>query len=154
MQTIEVSRSGRIPAPIDHVWAVVSDASRVPDWFSFADRTEVRSGSGPGELRTQHGRWGRRRSEIDQEIVEYEPPRLLVWKHTAERLDGKPTSSYATSSVFRIELAAVGEETDVRLCTVQLPRHAFAALLMRAMSRREFGRRMEESLARLTGAVD
>ncbi|PPK68939.1 SRPBCC family protein [Actinokineospora auranticolor] len=152
---VEVQRSGRVPAPIERVWAVVSDAARAPDWFSFADRTEVRSGSGLGEQRTQHGRWGAKRSEIDQEVVEYDPPRVIAWKHTAERLNGKPAPSYAASAVFRIELEPDGPDaTVVRLRTLQQPRSAATGFVMRWAGARELARRMEESLTRLLGAVD
>src|SRR5262245_11153383 len=108
---IEVMREGRVPAPAEAVWAIVSDAGRAPDWFDFSDRTEVLSGDGLGQKRTQHGHWGRRKSEVDQEITAWEPPSLLAWKHVAERLDGKPAPKFAASTEFRIELTADGDAT-------------------------------------------
>lgn len=151
---IEIERSGRVPAPIARVWAVVSEADRAPDWFSFAERTDVLSGRGVGQRRRQHGRWGHKRSEIDQEVVEFREPEVIAWKHTAERLDGKPAPKYTRSAVFRIELTADGDETVVRLRTQQLPVDGLRALAMRLFGPRDITRRMEESLTRLRGAVD
>jgi hypothetical protein len=37
-------------------------------WFAFADRMELIEGSGIGRRQRLHGHWGRKRSEIDQEI--------------------------------------------------------------------------------------
>ncbi len=142
-----------MPAAIGQVWAVVSDPDRAADWFSFAERTDVIAGEGKGQLRRQHGRWGNRRSEIDQEVVEFEPPAVIAWKHTDERLDGQPAPTFAVSTVFRIELVADGERTTVTLRTVQRPASPVKGLLMRAAATREVKRRMAESLARLARAV-
>ncbi|MBM7772367.1 uncharacterized protein YndB with AHSA1/START domain [Actinokineospora baliensis] len=150
---VEVVRSAQVPAPIDQVWAVVSDPERAPDWFSFADRTEVLSGEGVGQRRRQFGRWGRFRSEIDQEVTAFEPPTLIAWKHTKERIDGRDSPTYAKSTRFRIELAADGEHTTVSLRTVQEPTNLVRGVLMRLVGTKEIKRRMDESLARLARAV-
>ncbi|WP_436494635.1 SRPBCC family protein [Actinokineospora sp. HUAS TT18] len=151
---IEIERVGRVDAPVADVWKVVSDARRAPDWFSFADRTDVVSGSGLGERRTQHGRWGGKRSEIDQEVIEFVPDKVIAWKHTAERLDGKPAPVFSSSSVFRIELEAHDGHTVVRLRTQQLPRDGLRKIAMKLFGTRDITRRMEDSLHRLPGAVD
>ncbi|MFC7613373.1 SRPBCC family protein [Actinokineospora soli] len=151
---IELVRSADVPAPPDRVWAVVADPRRAPDWFSFAERTEVLSGSGVGELRRQHGRWGARRSEIDQEVIAYAPGELIAWKHVAERLDGKPAPVFSSSSVFRIELAPVDGGTRVTLRVQQEPASFLRGLAMRLMGARHITERLEESLVRLPGAVD
>ncbi|MGW5053419.1 SRPBCC family protein [Actinokineospora sp. NPDC004072] len=150
---IEVVRSAEVPAPPMRVWAVVADARRAPDWFSFADRTEVLSGSGKGERRRQHGRWGGQRAEIDQEVVEFAPGELIAWKHLAERVEGKAPPKWAASAVFRIELAPAGEGTLVTLRLVQEPVSFWHGLAMR-FGTRPITTRMEESLTRLAGAVD
>src|SRR5262249_28044856 len=112
---IEIVREARVGAPAEKVWALVSDAGRAQEWFAFAERVEVRSGEGVGQLRTQHGRWGSKESEVDQEITAFEPNRLLAWKHLAERLDGKPAPKFAASTEFSIELEPDGDATTVRL---------------------------------------
>lgn len=150
---IELARSAEVPAPPDRVWAVVSDARRAPDWFSFAERTDVVSGSGLGERRRQHGRWGARHSEIDQEVIAFEPEALIAWKHVEERVGGKPAPRYAATAVFRVELAPRGDATLVTLRLRQEPASFWHGLAMR-FSTRPVITRLEESLVRLRGAVD
>ncbi|GAA2994070.1 SRPBCC family protein [Actinokineospora diospyrosa] len=150
---VEVLRSAQVPASIDRVWDIVSDAERAPDWFSFAERTEVLAGEGLGQRRRQFGRWGRFRSEIDQRVVAFEPPRVIAWEHTKERIDGKDSPTYAKATRFQIELAADGEHTTVRLRTVQEPDNLVRGVLMRLVGTKEIKRRMDESLARLARAV-
>ena len=150
---IEVVRSAEFAAPPERVWVVVADARRAPDWFSLAERTEVVSGSGVGERRRQFAVWGGKRAEIDQEVVAFEPARLIAWKHTAERVDGHPVAKYASSSVFRVELAPAGESTVVTLRLAQEPVSFLHGVMMR-FSTRQTAKRMEESLVRLSGAID
>lgn len=150
---IELVRSAVIPAPASAVWEVVADARRAPDWFSFAERTEVLSGSGLGERRRQHGRWGTRRSEIDQEVTAFSPEALIAWTHLAERLDGKPAPRFAARSEFHIELTPTDDSTQVTLRLRQEPASWLRGLAMR-LGNRHITSRMTESLARLPGAVD
>ena len=149
MRAIEVAREAEVPVAAEQVWAVVSDASRAGDWFDFADRTEVTDGEGKGQRRTQYGHWGRRQSEVDQEITEYEPGRLLAWQHVAERIDGKPAPKFATRTEFRIELDGGGDRTTVRLRSLQTPGGPFKGWLMRRMGTKDIERNMDRSLARL-----
>ncbi|SDJ29119.1 Uncharacterized conserved protein YndB, AHSA1/START domain [Actinokineospora alba] len=150
---IEIERSARIPASPSDVWTVVSDARRAPDWFSFAVRTDVLSGSGRGEKRLQHGRWRTKTSEIEQEVIEFVPDKLIAWKHTAERVDGKPAPVYVSSAVFRIELEADGDGTVVRLRALLEPVDGLRKLALKLFGSRDITGRMEESLHRLPGAV-
>jgi uncharacterized protein YndB with AHSA1/START domain len=146
---IEIVRESRVEAPVDQVWAVVSDADRAPDWFTFAERVEVRSGTGVGQLRTQHGRWGSKHAEVDQEITGFEPNRLLAWRHVEERLDGKPAPKFAASTEFSIELEPDGGATTVRLRSRQEPASAVKGLVMKLFGTKDVARGMERSLDRL-----
>jgi len=146
---IEIVRESRVGAPVANVWALVSDAGRAPEWFTFAERVEVRSGEGVGQLRTQHGRWGSKHAEIDQEITGFEPERLLAWRHVAERLDGKPAPRFAASTEFRIELEPDGEATKVRLRSRQEPAGAVKGLVMKLFGTKDVARHLERSLERL-----
>ncbi|MGH3861778.1 SRPBCC family protein [Actinokineospora sp.] len=150
---IEIERSGHVLASPADVWTVVSDARRAPDWFSFAERTDVLSGSGRGEKRLQHGRWRTKTSEIEQEVIEFVPDKLIAWKHTAERVDGKPAPVYASSVVFRIELEADGDGTTIRLRLLREPADGLKKIAMKLFGSRDITGRMEESLHRLPGAV-
>ena len=145
-------REAEVPAAPDQVWAVVSDAGRAGDWFDFADRTEVRSGDGVGQLRTQYGHWGHRRSEVDQEVTEYEPGRVLAWKHVAERIDGRPAPKFAARTEFRIELDG-GDTTTVRLRSIQTPAGPVKGWLMRRIGTKDIERNMNRSLERLNGLL-
>jgi len=146
---IEVMRAARVDAPIDTVWAVVSDAGRAADWFEFSERTKVLEGEGVGQRRTQYGTWDRKRSEVDQEITEFEPGRLLAWQHVAERLDGKPAPKFAVRTEFRIELTADGDATTVRLRSIQEPGGALKGWLMKRFGTKEVARNLDRSLERL-----
>ena len=150
---IEVTRETRVPAGVDKVWAVVSDPARAPEWFEFSDRTEVLSGEGVGQQRTQHVHWGRRKSEVDQEITAWEPGRLLAWRHLAERLDGKPAPKFAASTEFRIELDGDGEATTVRLRSLQEPAGAVKGWVMKRLGTKDVARNLERSLAKLEGLL-
>jgi uncharacterized protein YndB with AHSA1/START domain len=153
VSAIEVMREAEIPAGAEQVWTVVSDAARAADWFDFADRTEVVSGEGKGQLRTQYGHWGHRRSEVDQEVTEYEPGKVLAWRHVAERIDGRPAPKFAARTEFRIELDAGDETTTVRLRSIQTPGGPLKGWLMRRIGTKDIERNMNRSLERLNGLL-
>ena len=150
---IEIVREARVDAPVEQVWSAVSDPDRLAGWFAFAERIEVRSGEGVGQLRTQHGRWGSRRAEVDQEITAVEPNRLLAWRHVAERLNGKPAPKFAASTEFRIELESHGEATTVRLRSRQEPAGPVKGWVMKAFGTKEVARNLDTSLASLSEAL-
>jgi uncharacterized protein YndB with AHSA1/START domain len=150
---IEVMREARVPVAPAAVWLIVADPDRAPEWFDFSDRTEVLSGVGVGQKRTQHGHWGRKKSEVDQEIIAWEPPKLLAWKHTAERLDGKPAPKFAASTEFRIELSDDDGATIVRLRSLQEPAGAIKGWIMKRMGVKDVERALDRSLEQLTKLV-
>jgi uncharacterized protein YndB with AHSA1/START domain len=147
---IEVFRERRVDAEPEAVWAVVSAPERAPEWFAFAERVEVLDGDGLGQRQRQHGRWGRRRAEIDREVTEYDAPRRYGWRHVAERLDGRPAPVFARSTRFRISLEpSSAGGTLVRLHSAQEPASAMKGLVMRAFGARDIAGSMERSLDRL-----
>jgi uncharacterized protein YndB with AHSA1/START domain len=150
---IEIIREASVGAAPETVWELVSSPARAAEWFTFADRVEVLSGAGAGQRRRQYGHWGRRRSEIDQEIIAWDPPRLLAWRHIAERLDGKPAPRFAASTEFQIQLAPAGQGTTVRLRSRQEPAGVLRALVMRLFGTRGVACQMERSLDRLAAAA-
>jgi uncharacterized protein YndB with AHSA1/START domain len=147
---VEVSAERTISAPPDAIWPLLDDPGRLGEWFAFADRGEVLQGDGVGRRQRMHGHWGRKRSEIDQVVVEHDPPRRLAWRHEAERLDGKPAPRFAASTTFTMTLEPAGAAASrVRLHSAQEPASALRGLVIRAFGRREIAQKLEESLDRL-----
>lgn len=164
---IEVMREARVPAGVDEAWGIVSPVSdwlaplapaRAHEWFAFSERTEVLDGEGVGQTRTQHGHWGSKKSEVDQEIIAWEPGKLLAWNHLAERLGGKPAPKFAASTEFRIELSGDDEATTVRLRSLQQPAGALKGWLMlcqcgNSLGTKDIERSLDRSLERLATLV-
>ena len=147
---IEVIREREIPAAPDDLWPLVSDPARLAEWFEFADDAEViEGGPGVGQRRRMHGSWGKKKSEIDQVIVAWQPPRRLAWEHEAERLDGKPAPRFAAETLFSIDLEPSGDGTRVRLTSRQLPASKPRGLVIRLFGKREIGGKLNTSLDRL-----
>ena len=146
---IEVTAERVLAAPPERVWPLVADPGELPRWFGFAERVEVLEGEGVGQRRRQHGHWGKKASEVDQELTAFEPPRRLAWRHLAERLDGKPAPRFAASTDFSIELAPDGGGTRVRLRSAQEPAGPLRGLVMRAFGRRELEGTLRGSLDEL-----
>lgn len=147
---IEIVRQGHVSDKVEDVWAKVSNPERANEWFAFAERVEVRHGEGLGQLRTQHGRWGGKPAEVDQEVIAFEPPTLLAWRHVQERLNGKPAPKFAASTEFRIELQPDEDGTTVTLRSLQEPAGPIKGWLMKAFGTKDVARAMEQSLERLS----
>jgi uncharacterized protein YndB with AHSA1/START domain len=147
---IEVHEQGTVAASPEALWPLVSDAERLAEWFTFAERVEVLEGEdGAGQRRRQHGHWGRGESEVDQRITTWDPPRALAWTHEAERLNGKPAPRFAAATDFTIELVPEGERTRVRLRSAQQPAGPLRGAVIRAFGRREVAQALDRSLDRL-----
>jgi uncharacterized protein YndB with AHSA1/START domain len=150
---LTVAREARFEASPDRIWPLVDDPVAMGRWFAFADSMELLDGDGAGRRQRLHGRWGRRRSEIDQEVVSYTPPQVLAWRHVAERLNGKPAPRFAAETLFTVTLAPEGTGTRVRLESRQRPASRPRGLVMRLFGRREIAQLLEESLARLADTL-
>jgi uncharacterized protein YndB with AHSA1/START domain len=150
---IEIVRERRVEAPAQQVWGLVEDPGRLPEWFTFAERVELLEGEGVGRRQRMHGRWGKKRSEVDQVIVKHEPGRLLAWRHEAERLDGKPAPRFAAETHFAVRLDSEEGGTRVRLESRQEPASALRGVVMRLLGTREIAGHMERSLDRLQSVV-
>ncbi|WP_158075737.1 SRPBCC family protein [Actinokineospora bangkokensis] len=143
-----------VPAPVGAVWPVVSEASRLPDWCSFADRVDVVSGSGVGQLRLARALLdGGRRQEVDQEVVEFEPGARVAWRQLAERVEDAPAPVRATGVVFRVVLAPEGDGTRVRFETSRTPVGLGNLLALHLFGGPRLTRTLDESLVRLTRSL-
>jgi len=141
-----IVREQLIPAPAAQVWPLVDDPAGMAQWFAFADRMELIEGTGLGRRQRLYGHWGSKRSEIDQQVIAYDPPTRLAWRHEAERLDGKPAPKFAAETVFTIELVPSNNATLVRLSSAQRPAGLFQGLVMRAFGTREIAKLLDQSL--------
>jgi uncharacterized protein YndB with AHSA1/START domain len=147
---IDVATARTIAAPPDEIWALLDDPARLGEWLAFAESGELLEGEGVGRRQRMHGRWGRKRSEIDQVVVEHDPPRRLAWRHEAERLDGRPAPRFAASTLFSMTLEPDGAGTTrVTLRSRQEPASALRGLVIRLFGRREVAAKLDESLDRL-----
>jgi len=102
-----------------------------------------------GRKQRLHGRWGRKRAEIDQVVTEYLPGKVLAWRHEAERLDGQPAPEFAMETAFAIRLQPEGSGTRVRLESRQEPAGPVRGLMIRLFGKREVAGHMDRSLASL-----
>ena len=149
---IDVTASRTIPAAPDAIWPLLDDPGRLGEWFAFAESGEVLAGAGVGRRQRMHGRWGRKRSEIDQIVVAHDPPRRLAWEHEAERLDGRPAPRFAASTRLTMTLEPDGAgATRLTLRSEQEPASALRGLVIRLFGRREVATKLDESLDRLAG---
>jgi uncharacterized protein YndB with AHSA1/START domain len=148
-----VTRSGTVAAPPEQIWGLVDDPTAMGEWFAFADRMELVAGEGAGRKQRLHGHWGKKRSEIDQEVVLHDPPHRFGWRHEAERLDGKPAPRFAAETLFTIELEPDGDGTLVRMESRQTPAGPIRGLVMRLFGGREVGQRLDESLEALQSSA-
>jgi uncharacterized protein YndB with AHSA1/START domain len=147
---IDVTTARTIPAAPDEIWALLDDPARLGEWLAFAETGEALDGEGVGRRQRMHGRWGRKRSEIDQVVVEHDPPRRLAWRHEGERLDGRPAPRFAASTLFSMTLEPESAAaTRVTLRSQQEPASPLRGLVIRLFGRREVAGRLEESLDRL-----
>jgi uncharacterized protein YndB with AHSA1/START domain len=148
---VTISRERVVPLPVEEVWRRTEDLDELSDWFEGGDRFELLDGSGRGRRQRMHGRWGKKRAEIDQVVSAYDPPHRIVWEHEAERLDGKPAPRFARSTVFEIRLIPRPEGCLVRLRSTQEPAGLFKGLGLRLFAKRELASRFERSLMNLPG---
>jgi uncharacterized protein YndB with AHSA1/START domain len=144
---IDVTATRTIAAAPEEIWPLLDDPARLGEWFAFADGGEVLDGEGVGRRQRMHGHWGRKRSEIDQVVVEHEPARRLAWRHEAERLDGRPAPRFAASTTFTMTLEPEAPAaTRVALRSEQEPASPLRGLVIRLFGRREIAQKLEESL--------
>ena len=151
---IDVSASRSLPAPPDAIWPLLDDPERMGEWFAFAERFDVLEGEGVGRRQRMHGRWGKKRSEIDQVLVAHEPPHRLAWRHEAERLDGRPAPRFAASTVFSATLEPDAQGTRVTLRSEQEPASRLKGIVIGLFGRREVAQKLEESLDALAAQVE
>lgn len=152
---IEFSRQRHIDAPPELIWPLVDDVSAWPRWFTEAERCEVVSGSGVGRRQRMFGHARGKATEIDSEVVAWEPPNRLRWHHEAERVDGKPGRVvFAKDATAEVTIKPDGTGSLVTYRLLADPGSLLNTFLLRVMAPGPIGRSFETSLARLAALVE
>ncbi|MDX6470100.1 MAG: hypothetical protein QOF75_1903 [Gaiellaceae bacterium] len=110
MRADRIEREIQIDAPIDVVWAVVTEPEHIATWFSDEAEIDLRPG-GDGRLVWQLKATNRAMA-VNLRVERHEPPHAFSfrWNHP----DGvEPTESNAALVEFSLE--ADGESTRLRL---------------------------------------
>jgi uncharacterized protein YndB with AHSA1/START domain len=108
-----VTREGTVAAVPADVWRLVSDPSRVPQWWPRARLGEVVSGEEAGRLQRVVLAWGRREGVVEQQVTVWEPPRRYAWRVTREAVGGQELP-HVVEVQISIEIAPHGPITKVR----------------------------------------
>ena len=135
---VSVTRSRRIEAPVERVWAVIADHERWPEWFTALDEVErVGSGEGVGGRR----RVRLRNMTFDEEFLAWEPGSRFGFVVTDVSGPG------LRSMVEDIRLRPDGDAaTTVTYAQAAEP---VAAVVIAPLLRRLFARNLDKGLAGL-----
>ncbi len=139
------------PVPIDAVWAVVTDPTRLGDWsleVNDADWTGRWNSAEMGARFIGAVRVGRLNSDRTGEVVELDPPFAYGWRTI-------PTIAYPESTLWRVVLEPASEGTLIELSFESLRMNPMLDRLMFrfAPQRRERASNLAIELSRLVGLV-
>jgi uncharacterized protein YndB with AHSA1/START domain len=143
---VVIRRERVVQIPPDVLWQFVEPAQTLPAWFPLAARCELLGGTGLGRRQRMHTRWGRKDASIDQEVISYEPARLLRWKHVDERIDGRPAPRISSAVTFSIAMESIGPGTRVVLESTNVPSGPFAAIVLRLVAARRIRKSLDRAL--------
>jgi uncharacterized protein YndB with AHSA1/START domain len=137
-----VTRSQRIAATAEEIWAVVSDAHHLPRWWPQVTRVENVAGDRFTEvIPTRRGKPMR----LDFRIVESHAPERLTW---TQDLEGTPFERLLSAWTTTVTLQADGDACIVTLDESQQLRGSLRAGAM--LQRRPARRRIESALQGLS----
>jgi uncharacterized protein YndB with AHSA1/START domain len=146
-----VTKRRTIAAPVDEVWALVSDPYNLPRWWPRTGRVESVEQRGSGRrsqwtkvLETSEGRGVR----ADYRCVSAAENERYVWE---QALEGSPFEKHLKLSRVEIGLAKRGEGTEVSLTSEQKLRGM--SKLGSPMMRRGSGATLDEALAGIERAL-
>ena len=139
---VSVTRSRRIAAPVDRVWAVIADHERWPEWFDALDEVErVGSGEGVGG----HRRVRLRNMTFEEEFLAWEPGSRFGFVVTHVDKPG------LRSMVEDIRLAPDGDAATT--ITYSQAADPVAAVVTAPLMRRVLSRNLDKGLAGLDRQV-
>lgn len=101
-----IEREVRIAAPVERVWALVTEAEHLGSWFGDAGaEVDLRPG---GAMTLTWSEWGTTHARVER----VEPPRLFSWRWL---LDGEDEPSAGNSTLVEFTLRADGGETLLKV---------------------------------------
>jgi uncharacterized protein YndB with AHSA1/START domain len=121
----KIEREIVVDAPVERVWAVVTQPEHLGQWFGTDTPTDVDLRVG-GTLTFIHGD----AVKFPVVIERYEPPRLLAWRWASDYPGEKPTEGNSTL----VEFTLAEEGAGTRLTVVET---GFAELDMPAEGRQK-----------------
>lgn len=142
-----------IEARSEQVWMLVDNTNCLAHWLSFATQIEVVDGNGLGQRQIVHGRFHRFCSGVEQEVIAYEPARLLSWTNTEEHPAVGHVPRMDRSTTITIELIPEGAGTRVRIESRSEPAGPLRGLAMRLTTQRAIERHIRLSLEQLEGML-
>lgn len=157
---IVVASHGRVPAPVDDVWAVVRRVEALPIWLTGV-RQVVADGpeglgrplwlAGPhtGQSARDPDDQGIAELDIRAEIIAWKPPTLLAWRHVTRRA-ANGWWEPARPDETHVQLLPAGGQTEVRLWAIH---HAglIEACWLRLGQTRRWRADLSRSVAALAG---
>ena len=96
-------------------------------------------------------KWGNKQAQIEQEVIAYEPMRLIRWKHLKELIDGKPAPAISKETYFTVTLLPNEKGTSVILQSENYPAGFFKGLLIRLIAKPRIDAAIKKSLEILSG---
>ena len=128
----------RVPAPIDRVFALLTDPSRMPQWLPGCSSVDA-NGVKKGARIKPH--FGTRVTEF--EVVDFVPPRTFGWVERGQRRGSK--------TFFRLDPA--GDATSVTVQIVWVPASLFAWVRGRFFPKRDVQRQLNKTIENLRIAL-
>ncbi|HEY6358012.1 MAG TPA: SRPBCC family protein [Vicinamibacterales bacterium] len=136
MTPVVVRRERIVMLPVDVLWQLVEPVEALPAWLPFVIRSQHLGGQGLGRRQRVTWTWGRRRTDIDQEVIDYRPNQTIAWTAVGERR-GPPPTHLSGGVTMRVSMESMGAGTRVVLEAQQTPRSFGAWLGLRLMGRRK-----------------
>jgi uncharacterized membrane protein len=136
VKPVVVRRERIVTIPVDVVWQLIEPIETLPAWLPFVVRSQHLGGQGLGRRQRVTVTWGRRPTEIDQEVTDYRPNQTLAWTHVAERVGGRGTAPVSNGVTMRVSMESMGPGTRVVIEARQTPGTFGAWLALRVAGQR------------------
>ena len=136
MKPVVIRRERIVTIPVDVVWQLVEPIEALPAWLPFVVRSQHLGGQGLGRRQRVTVNWGRRATEIVQEVTDYRPNQTLAWTPVAERTGGQGIASVPSGVTMRVSMESMGPGTRVVIEAQQTPPTFGAWLALRVVDKR------------------